>query len=425
MKYYNLADKQQLDDVLLQVSRCFLKYAIMTKETTDKKQLERIYKDYEKQIYNIFERFRISFFKRYNINENEIEYTLNYNVGVKEFYNQLIELKEQYNESKNSLYKPVEKITDDSVNSQIKLLYYTRFRKVEYFLNSSKSQKNPNILQIKTLFEEYYMHFVMGADLSYVEKCLSSLEKLVFNQLETDELEYQSTLIHSHIQDIMNKYINVLNNLVFPQDIEKASVISNKFSQILEYIQLADSKMYSLETLNILFDSTFLDFEDDKEKIDQLEEFSNDKSDIYVINKNANIYPDMLVGKIISSKDCYLILKGIDKDGEIKEFILNKQQFLKLYISLEEFLNNSHFSGNCYDSNLNKIILYYNNFISIIYDKKLNELSFVPRVLNQKENLVSRKNDSVIEQFKNKMYIKKAINDWISNMVSKKKVKKR
>ena len=70
MKYYNLTDKQQLDDVLLQVSRCFLKYAIMTKETTDKKQLERIYKDYEKQIYNIFEKFRISFFKRYNINEN-------------------------------------------------------------------------------------------------------------------------------------------------------------------------------------------------------------------------------------------------------------------------------------------------------------------------------------------------------------------
>lgn len=62
MKNYNLADKQQLNEVLLQVSRCFLKYAIMTKETTDKNQLERIYKDYEKQIYNIFEKFRIIFF---------------------------------------------------------------------------------------------------------------------------------------------------------------------------------------------------------------------------------------------------------------------------------------------------------------------------------------------------------------------------
>lgn len=365
------------------------------------------------------------FFKKYNINENEIEYTLNYNVGVKEFYSQLIELKEQYNESKNSLYKPLEKITDDSVNSQIKLLYYTRFRRIEYFLNTSKNQKNPNILQIKTLFEEYYMHFVMGSDLSYVEKCLSSLEKLTFDQLEKDELEYQNPLIYAPFKDIMNKYINALNNLVFPQDIEKASVISNKFSQILEYIQLTDSKMHSLESLNILFDSTFLDFEADKEAIDQLEESLNDKSGIYVINKNADIYPDMLVGKIISSKACYLILKGIDKEGEIKEFILNKQQFLKLYISLEEFLNSSHFSGNYYDCNLNKIILYNNNFISIIYDKNTNELSFVPRVLDQKENLVSRKKDLVVEQFKNKTYIKKAINDWISNMLSKKKVKKR
>ena len=108
---------------------------------------------------------------------------------------------------------------------------------------------------------------------------------------------------------------------------------------------------------------------------------TSSRSHIFVLNHSYSNSDDLILVKLIDQSRGIVTIQGIPVFNyffNVDTRILNEREFKESYVSLEKTLEDCIFSGYedlCFPS---KVRLYYNDFLSVIYDKKKDQIQVRP-----------------------------------------------
>lgn len=190
----------------------------------------------------------------------------------------------------------------------------SRFKQVERFIIAN-NQNDPAMVQLQTLYNKYYEHFIQSSSLKNVKQNLNELEFLV--------KEYQKHII-AHLDPIPMTNTN-----------EQETLMSNNSNaQQLRPSEQSNNSIYIFESV-------------------PKENFPIDCPLICQINPDNST---SLVGK----KDS-LTITGINKSEIITTASISKSDFSKIYIPIDAFFQKASFVGKYNSKAPDKIALYQCN----------------------------------------------------------------
>ena len=443
-----------------EINDIILRSKEIIKNSSNKENIDSEYKKYVKIIKKIFIKFQNEFFEQNKIDKNDIKITINYNCNIESFYSQLLKIKDKYiyiSKIKKDLYfykakieyNTLEIAIDEIINEQFKKFENSHYLNYENFIENLKTK-------IDDLFKEYNQTLIKLEDLlTFLQEfnyndtdfiLLQNKIKELYNNLKINysgnlieeakkydsvyikfknlhDLKKDSNIIEFYINSITQKYTKLLHSFIYPQqfiNIKIATYIFNEVLEIIEKLKLGEISIDSFKKLNEL---TFSDYNYDRVILNKVK-YVTSKSKIYVLNKKNSCLNDIIIGEILQENDNYITIQGFEKYiyNSISKKTMLKEDFYKMYIPLEECLENCIFSGKRSKIFPHQIILYYNDFISFSYNKTNDEIEFI-----QNHNTYEL-NEFVPESFKNILYVIDKIKEKLTTEINSQedpKIKKR
>lgn len=443
-----------------EINDIILRSKEIIKNSSNKENIDSEYKKCVKIIKKIFIKFQNEFFEQNKIDKNNIKITINYNCNIENFYSQLLKIKEKYiyiSKIKKDLYfykakieyNTLEIAIDEIINEQFKKFENSHYLNYENFIENLKTK-------IDDLFKEYNQTLIKLEDLlTFLQEfnyndtdfiLLQNKIKELYNNLKINyssnlieeakkydsvyikfknlhDLKKNSNIIEFYINSITQKYTKLLHSFIYPQqfiNIKIATYIFNEVLEIIEKLKLGEISIDSFKKLNEL---TFSDYNYDRVILNKVK-YVTSKSKIYVLNKKNSCLNDIIIGEILQENDNHITIQGFEKYiyNSISKKTMLKEDFYKMYIPLEECLENCIFSGKRSKIFPHQIILYYNDFISFSYNKTNDEIEFI-----QNHNTYES-NEFVPESFKNILYVIDKIKEKLTKEINRQedpKIKKR
>lgn len=436
------------------------------KDFTNKQKIDNAYNLFKISIKDIFEKLKLDFFKKYEINESTIIETINYECNLEEFYKQLLKIKEKY-DLKEIYRKKIEQDLHDyklrvgydylkeyieiGINNILIRLktnnytnyeeelkkgkkeidevfdlyfsYITQFNEIRKFLDS-ESLTNIKISEIYTLFKSTWDRFNNHTSLYDTGENLEKINSLIEEYKKHKQLLKELQSLNEHIKTIINNYNNALQSFTYPAELAKAELATKLLNEVFETIRQAEKGLVSIDSCKQLINLKFINYDEDKSILNSVNGMNNSKN-IYIRNCAINSFNDIALGKIIAEDNNNVTIQGItylNIFNQLEKETFQRKKFNEMYISLENFLKNAKFCGYQEDIINSYIIIYSNDLFNLVYN--LNTQSIL---VNQKKE-ISKKFCSESIPFKDINYTI----DYIDNFLKQKekeledcKIKKR
>lgn len=359
------------------------------KDATDKQNIDNIFNRCLVKIKTLFKKIETEFYQETGIEKNNITETINYDCTLKEFYKQLLKIKDKY--SKESL---VNKLLEEEISKYTNYAGYERIKvSVRYCktktLNKIKAnnfvynQKDIDDMHQSILdcFNRYYsieqkifalenkITTIDNQEIKYkfikikekfkttvkfddIEKNIQELEAQIEKYLSAKEEEEQTNFknLESKINEI---YINLITRYsettkgynVLTQNSE-ANRLNDFLNRILELFKQGIKDEQTLDFF-IMFDGiTFKDAEKDNKLIEKINKVLNmKKTNVYIKTKHNNFFDDISFF-YLNEKDMIMYkIEPHNRQLGISSKHITQDDLEQEYISLQQFLDKSTFIG--------------------------------------------------------------------------------
>lgn len=363
-----------------------------------------------------FNKLKDEFFKKYDIDESKITENINYECNLEEFYKQLLKIKEKYDlkaiyrkkiEQDLSDYKLragydyLKELIEVGIDNILKRLkrnnytnyeeelnkgkkeideifedyfkYLSQFNEIQKFLED-KNLEDAKITEIYSLFKISWNCFNNHTSLYNTGKNLKKLNSLIEKYKEYQQYLRQLVGIDVYVKAVIDNYNKVLSKLTYPNDLEKAKLATTTLNKIFEIVEQIKNQTINIEDVDLLLNIKFKSFDEDDKILNKIKGLDDNRG-IYVLNRDAFNYSEIIIGTIVDYSQDYIVIQGIDKFSEhYRSDKISVEKFNQSYVPLYSWLLNSNFSGMNSATFIGEVILYYNDDLSINYDRLTNKI---------------------------------------------------
>lgn len=425
--------------------------------------INKIFEEYKKRIYNIFNELKKDIFIQYSIDESKITETINYECNLEEFYNQLLNIKEKYDLKKLYRKKIEQDLSDyklragydylkelieigiDNILKRLKLTNYTnyeeelnkgkkeidelfedyfkylsQFNEIQIFLEG-KNLEDAKIAEIYSLFKSSWNSFNNHTSLYNTGKNLKKLNSLIEKYKEYQQYLKKIVGIDVYVKVVIDKYNKFLSKLTYPNDLEKAKLATITLNKIFEIVEQVKNQTINIENISLLQKIKFEFFDEDEKILNKIGRLDDSKG-IYILNRDTFNYSEIIIGTIVDYSQDYIVIQGIDKFSEhYRSDKISIEKFKQSYMPLNLWLSNSKFCGKNSAIFIGEVILYYNDNLSINYDRTTNKIK-----IHSSFDTTDIYNPDM-EKFKNISYMIDKIEETLQKaiQISEEKIKKR
>ena len=451
MKYHN------------EIAFIIFKFENKIKNYIEKKEIDNAYYNYKLSIKDIFQKFKYDFFKKYDIDEAKITGNINYECNLEEFYNQLLNIKEKYDLKKlyrkkieqdlsdyklRAGYDYLKELVEIGIDNILKRLKLTNYTNYEEELNKGKKEidevfedyfkylsqfneiqkffegenlENAKIAEIYSLFKRAWNSFNNHASLYDTEENLKKLNSLIEKYKEYQQYLKKIVGIDVYVKVVIDKYNKFLSKLTYPNDLEKAKLATITLNKIFEIVEQVKNQTINIENISLLQKIKFEFFDEDEKILNKIGRLDDSKG-IYILNRDTFNYSEIIIGTIVDYSQDYIVIQGIDKFSEhYRSDKISIEKFKQSYMPLNLWLSNSKFCGKNSAIFIGEVILYYNDNLSINYDRTTNKIK-----IHSSFDTTDIYNPDM-EKFKNISYMIDKIEETLQKaiQISEEKMKKR
>lgn len=389
-----------------------------------KDSIDNFYNLCKQRIFKHFDQLKIEVFQQHDVDESDVRETISYECNLEEFYRQLLQLAKKYNKKNiyqerlnrdlqeyhyelRSGYDEIKEFVAIVINNalirlkknhytnydeelkkvitEIDNLFYQYFDYVSQFNQILKffshySLKDVEIKKIFGLYVKYLASFKDGESFLDTERHLERLKGLMEKIKEQELLSENFKELDNCLKIITKNYQSVIQTFSYPKDLSVAQMASNHLNEVFRLAEQVKNGTLSMEVFEQLVNLTFLNSNQDGKLLDKVRGTSS-RSHIFVLNHSYSNSDDLILVKLIDQSRGIVTIQGIPVFNyffKVDTRILNEREFKESYVSLEKTLEDCIFSGYQDLRFPSKVRLYYNDFISIIYDKKKNQIQISP-----------------------------------------------
>lgn len=450
---YDTSPSEKIRQIIMEINDIVLTSFYFV-SFTDKDTIDVFFKIKVKQIRDKFKEIETVFYQENYIDKKNIKENINYNCTLKEFYNQLLKIREKYSKEaliRKRLEEEIEKYKNYAGYEELKLLidvckqnalnhlYKNNFQNIDQEIDKMHQQimtevfethytlKN-KISQLETIVNEKIddeqiqkecqnikQSFQNGSSFYDIEKAISRLEKLIDKYLELlqkkTKFEENSATVNAIYQSLIDRYTKALKEYDIVTQYE---TISN-LNRVLEAFKKCCENFVDLECLNLFNKITFKNVENDNKVLNEIIEPEKKKRlKIYIKEKCSNIYEENSF--FVFDEEKMLIYRIYPDDPKIRSKKIDYEELEENYISLEEFLDKSEFEGNCRNLDVYTIELLYKKNETILFYRA--HKFYIGRVTEHLPHC-HYKNDTDFDKYKNKEYVYSLIEKQIIHMIEK------
>lgn len=409
-KIYLDKDKLNLSDniksILIEIDQIYLDFCISAYQKNNW-SIDKSFHESRRKIEKKFEIIRFEFYKENAIYEYEVIEKIYYECTLKEFYDQLLKIKEKYSrklnirkklEQETSKYKTytgyeenkerIEEYINDTLLkianngyrytqkdidnmhqeiSQIFQKYYSLKNKISELASIVATIDDDNIKRKYTLVER---NFLSGISYSSIENYIPTLESLIYQYQQKNKtkiaFKQNEQAINEIYKSLIARYSEVIKNynIVTVTGYAAINNLNEFLNEILNVFKNGCNNYQSLDYFNLFNEITFKSVANDskilKTILKKLESTStkiyikkkdsyNDERNFYYLDENEMIMYEVIGESVFSIK---IDLEELSED----------------YISLDELLNKSRYIGRD-TTNMpdNQIFIIYTSDEYIIY----------------------------------------------------------
>lgn len=414
-----------------------------TKITNNKQKIDEAFEDALRKIKIYFKELKDKFYEENNINESDVKETINYDCTLREFYKQLLNIKNKYSPKSiiDNMYKELKKITNFNLSEykmSEKIQFFIKMIKnvpenFESMVNNETDKKqieylfNLSIQKIKDDFKEIKKEFYQENNIneSLVKETINYDCTLIefYNQLLKIKEKYsQEYTVEKILEEEIQKYVNyagydrIKTLIKYSKNTTLNKIKDNNYQNIKQYteemhqdILKVFNRYYSLQqkitkletTVNEIDDKniknkyitiknrfkTTIKFDELETMISSLETLINEYN---LKNQNKLRFQEneQVINQIYKNliEKYYESLKGYNIATQI-ESVKELNEFLNQIISL--------FTKGCEEY---RDLSYFNQFNNIEFKNIYNDIQVIKTILtqlnqNKKSNIYIKKKD--------------------------------
>ena len=331
-----------------------------------------------------FEELETEFYKEIGVDKNDVEESINYDCTLKEYYEQLLKIREKY--SKEAM---IDKLLEEEISKYTTFPGYIRVKPlVKYCKNKTLKQIKENNFQytkedIEKMHQsilEYFRQYnfiqskileletkISKIDNEAMEDTLKKIKKqfkttIKFDELENSikELEKNIETHYESLKDFKKKKDQKAINEIYVRLITRYSETLKKYNIINQKSEIDSLNQYLNEILNLfkqgikkgkelefflLFDKINFNYL----KYNNTTEINNNlnakKSNIYIKIPNGNQFENDSFYYLTEENMKICEIPTTDKNSKLNIEEISETELEKGYISIEDFLNKAAFIG--------------------------------------------------------------------------------
>ena len=399
-KYFELLDIIDLKFDEYQLSETIryiiakIKYTLddfdyQTKRANNKQKIDEAFENTLRKIKVYFKELKTKFYRENNIIESDVKETINYDCTLREFYKQLLKIRDKYGKEpiiKKLLEKEIEKYKTyagyDEISDRIEIYINDIFSKIKNNgFNYIQKDIDDMHIEIEQIFKTYYSllkkiselesivntienqeiknyykvierNFYGGIPYSEFDEHIKELEEMIdkYNKENQKKIDFKKNeqQINQIYQSLITRYSDETKkyNIIMAEQ-SQFDIQLNLLKELLELFTKGCQEFKDLDYFNLFNEITFTDIENDnkiKEIIVKNSKPNNSrttKSKIYINIKDATIMGSESFYYLDEEKHQIYKVRYSDSSYaylEIKNYELGDE-----YITLDEFLDKATF----------------------------------------------------------------------------------
>lgn len=407
-------------------------------------------------IKDYFKKLETEFYKETDIDKYKVEETINYDCTLKEFYKQLLKIREKYSKEgiiNNKLEEEISKYTSYDGYERIKVLVrYCKTKTLNKIKQNNFEYTQKDIEDMhKSILEKFYKYYLL-------EQKISELEDII-SKIDNQEIKYEFTKIKNkfkttvkfedietaikELEKLLNKYVNKKEtetnfkntelNKIYTDLITRYSETLKGYNLVTQYAAVGNLNDFLNEVLklfkqgidegkqidffNMFNEITFKNLANDNKIIENITKVLNsNKSNIYIKTKHTNIFDDASFFYLNEESMLMYKIEPHNRISGISSKKITQNDLKQEYISLEEFLDKSTFIGeNKVDENWYKCAIIYQkqNYSIYIGDYQIYDHQFCIGYNKTFHKSPFRQNNHNLNEYKDKEHLISLIKEQI------------
>lgn len=181
-----------------------------TKITNNKQKIDKAFESALKKIKIQFKELKDKFYEENNINESDVKETINYDCTLREFYKQLLNIKNKYSPKSiiDNMYKELKKIT------YFNLSEYKMSEKIQFFIKMIKNVPENFESMVNNETDKKQIEFLFNLSIQKIKDDFKEIKKEFYKENNINEslvketINYDCTLIefYNQLLKIKEKY---------------------------------------------------------------------------------------------------------------------------------------------------------------------------------------------------------------------------
>ena len=187
-EYIKLSKK--IKTIILEMKQFILNFAFKYYSMKNEQDVDNAFNECLQKIKFNFSKLKDEFYKENNIVEKDVEETINYGCTLKEFYEQLLKIKDKYSSNSmiNEKYKELKRIVEFNLNEyKLSINIKTIIEKIknvpEMFISTSKTSSN-----------KYFIENLFNIDIDLIKKFFKELEDEFYKEININKYDVEETI---------------------------------------------------------------------------------------------------------------------------------------------------------------------------------------------------------------------------------------
>ena len=188
LKEYKVSNK--IENIIFEMKQFILIFVLKLDAMKNKQDVDNAFNECLQKIRNHFKKLKDEFYKENNIVEKDVEETINYGCTLKEFYEQLLKIKDKYSNISmiNEKYKELKRIVNFDTNEyKLSINIKTIIEKIknvpEMFISTSKTSSN-----------KYFIENLFNIDIDLIKKFFKELEDEFYKEININKYDVEETI---------------------------------------------------------------------------------------------------------------------------------------------------------------------------------------------------------------------------------------